>query len=138
MRLEFFSEFHRKKLIQMILLTSSWNIFASSSPIVRFNESSLSALLESILSASLTVNCKCSWSFSLSPSASPFLSGSSLASVASSASPLFSPSPGVSFTSFVPSFSVLFASSFSALAVSSSSSPPSSPFVYARKKWGNG
>lgn len=123
------------KTTKEYLLTSSWNIFASSSPIVRFNESSLSALLESILSASLTVNCKCSWSFSLSPSASPLLSGSSLSSVASSASPLFSPSAGVSFASVVPSFSVLFASSLSALAVSSSSSPPSSPFVYAQKTW---
>lgn len=104
------------------LLTSSWNIFASSSPMVRLSESSLSTLLVSSLSDSITVNSKCSWSFSASPSASA--SASALLSA--------SPSPDVLLTSLfsVSGFSFSVSSSFSSVSssaffdASSSSSPP--------------
>lgn len=112
--------FMEKSLKQ--LLTSSWNIFASSSPMVRLSESSLSTLLVSSLSDSITVNSKCSWSFSASPSASA--SASALLSA--------SPSPDVLLTSLfsVSGFSFSVSSSFSSVSssaffdASSSSSPP--------------
>lgn len=67
-------------------LTSSWNIFASSSPIVKLSESSLSTLLVSSLSDSTTVNSKCSKSFSASASASSCTSGSASGSASGSTS----------------------------------------------------
>lgn len=95
------------------ILTSSWKIFASSSPIVRFRESSLSTMLVSSLSDSATVNCKFSWSFSVSADVS-------LTSLLSAAG--FCSSTSSSFSS---------GSSSAFFEVSSSSSPP---FAYQKTK----
>lgn len=100
-----------------IQYTSSWKILASSSPIVRFKESSLSTLLVSSLSDSATVNCKCSCSFSAVSSVVSLTSLLSAAGFCSSTSSSFSSGSSSAF-----------------FEVSSSSSPP---FAYRKKPKSN-